>query len=215
RSVERPLHLLSLIDDIDAPVPGITVYGPCGSDSCLENQGVISAVREAFIPQMAQWPMGERFADVSFVPVLNEFTLQESIAPTLFAFGYLAELDGGQRAGEQSGMGGDGGSGAGGGGGSSGMGGSAGGSGGTGGTMGSAGGSSGAGGTAGSRPVDTDGGVLNDGDVDNLNDGGVASGTSSGSSGCAVASDEQGAVMAFIFLLAIGALRRKRCHTGY
>jgi len=213
RSVERPLHLHSLSDAVEAPVPGITVYGPCGADSCLDNQGAISTARDAFLPQMADWPMGERFADVSFIPAFNEFTIQESIAPTLFAFGYLAQLDGGQRAGEASGMGGNGGAGDGGSdGGSTGMGGSAGGSNAAGGSMGGTGGASGAGGAAGAQPVDDDGGVSDD--ENNLDDGGVESGASSESGGCAAASNEQGVGLALILLLAIGALRRKRCHTG-
>jgi len=88
-AVRRPLHTPSLADGIDDPVPGLPVYGPAAYDS---SAGILGAALSAYAPTVTRWPLHERFADVSYVPVYNEFTVAESLAPTLFAFGYLAEL---------------------------------------------------------------------------------------------------------------------------
>ena len=202
RSVEKPLHLHSITDDIPQPVPGITVYGPCGSSGCLENQGILAAARAAFVPSMDTWPMAERFADLSFVPVFNEFTVTESIAPTVFAFGYLAELAGGVRVGDgEGGAGGDGGSGA--------AGGAAG--------AGGAGGGAGAGGTAGTGGMieaqDMGGGSggMGGGKSDaGLPDGdGASAGGSSG--GCATVNDSSsGAIIFCLMIFSFCMVSRRR-----
>ena len=93
-----------MTDDIEAPVPGITLYGPCASNGCAEHNGIIAAARSAFIPDYSDWPPGERYADVGYVPSYNEFTVSENMAPTVFAFGYLAALQGGTRAGGAGGL---------------------------------------------------------------------------------------------------------------
>lgn len=93
--VMEPLHHPSIGDGIDAPVPGITVYGP---HDAIESGGILGAALSAYQPEVSQWPQLERYADVGYPPPTNEFTVQESIGPTLFAFGVLAELatDGGE-----------------------------------------------------------------------------------------------------------------------
>ncbi|MDP6933327.1 MAG: MYXO-CTERM sorting domain-containing protein, partial [Myxococcota bacterium] len=48
---------------------------------------------DAYAPEIIDWPIAERFVDVGYVPVYNEFTVHGSMAPTVLAFGYLAELD--------------------------------------------------------------------------------------------------------------------------
>jgi endoglucanase len=85
--VRDPLHTPSLGDGIAEPVPGITVYGPSYLTSGSDNVGVALA---AFDPPIDQWPLLERYADVAYVPNMNEFTVVENIGPTLFAFGALA-----------------------------------------------------------------------------------------------------------------------------
>lgn len=89
-SVRHPLHHPSLADGIDDPVPGITVYGPAHYTS---DGGILGAAIAAFSPPVGEWPIVERFVDVAYVPEYNEFTVQESIAPTLLLFGYLALLE--------------------------------------------------------------------------------------------------------------------------
>ncbi|MCP4870246.1 MAG: hypothetical protein GY898_16190, partial [Proteobacteria bacterium] len=89
--VRRPLHHPSLADGIDEPVPGITVYGPAHYE---DNGGIHGSVIAAFNPPIAQWPRLERFADVSYSPLVNEFTVGETLSPTAFALGYLAASTG-------------------------------------------------------------------------------------------------------------------------
>ena len=88
-AVQHPLHIPSIADGIDAPVPGLTVYGPSSTTSA---GGIEGSVLAAFDPAPAAWPAADLFADVSYSPILDEFTVHDSIAPTAFAFGYLATL---------------------------------------------------------------------------------------------------------------------------
>jgi endoglucanase len=88
-AVKRPLQIPSIADGLDAPVPGLTVYGPSSTTSAGGIQGSVLA---AYSPGAARWPAAELYADVSYSPVLDEFTVHDSIAPTAFAFGYLATL---------------------------------------------------------------------------------------------------------------------------
>jgi endoglucanase len=89
-AVQRPLQIPSIADGIDAPVPGLTVYGPSSTTSA---GGIEGSVLAAYDPAPATWPPADLYADVSYSPILNEFTVHDSIAPTAFAFGYLAVLD--------------------------------------------------------------------------------------------------------------------------
>ena len=90
-AVRAPLHTPSLADGIEDAVPGIVVYGPANYDA---SSGILGAALAAFDPPVDDWPLHERFADVAYVPQYNEFTVAESLAPTLYAFGFLAALDG-------------------------------------------------------------------------------------------------------------------------
>ena len=93
RAVEKPLNTPSLADGIDPAVPGITVYGPSRT---TESKGIHGSVLGVYAPPVQQWPLAERFVDVSYVPALNEYTVTESIAPSTFAFGYLAGIGAGK-----------------------------------------------------------------------------------------------------------------------
>ena len=89
RPIKTILHTPSMADGIDAPVPGITVYGPSRKES---NRGILGFALAGYDPPVTEWPLMERYADVTYPPATNEFTVYEQIAPTSFAFGYLAEL---------------------------------------------------------------------------------------------------------------------------
>lgn len=65
------------------------MFGPDGSAKPLDIAAFLVGHYE---PPLAFWPVAERFADLSYVPILNEYTIHESIVPTIFAFGYLAIL---------------------------------------------------------------------------------------------------------------------------
>ena len=85
--VRAPLHLHSITDDIEEPVPGITVYGPMRVG---KGRGIHeTSVQPAYYPDCNTWPSLYLYSDVSFDPPINEFTVQESIAPTAFVMGYF------------------------------------------------------------------------------------------------------------------------------
>jgi hypothetical protein len=86
-AVRQPLHNPSMGDGIAEPVPGIPVYGPSHE---IESSGLLGSALGAFRPPAGQWPPAERFVDVGYVPIYNEFTVAESMAPTIFVMGYLA-----------------------------------------------------------------------------------------------------------------------------
>jgi endoglucanase len=89
RPIKSILHTPSMADGIDAPVPGITVYGPSRKE---ESNGILGFALAGYNPPIAEWPLMERYADLTYPPSTNEFTIYEQIAPTSFAFGYLTEL---------------------------------------------------------------------------------------------------------------------------
>ena len=89
-AVRYPLQNPSLGDDIEEPVPGIPVYGPSHE---VESDGILGFALGAFRPPAKEWPPAERFVDVSYVPIYNEFTVAESMAPTIFVTGYLVGVD--------------------------------------------------------------------------------------------------------------------------
>ena len=89
-SVAHPLQIPSIADGIDQAVPGIVVYGP---SSDITGGGIEASVLSAYQPTPGDWPVSQLFADVSYTPILDEFTVSDTLAPTIFAFGYLATLD--------------------------------------------------------------------------------------------------------------------------
>lgn len=84
--VRRPLHLQSMNDSIDEPVPGITVFGP---SRYSESKGILGFALRAYFPPVGSWPLLERYSDVGYAPEINEFTVQQCIAPTAFVYGYI------------------------------------------------------------------------------------------------------------------------------
>jgi hypothetical protein len=89
RAVKWPLSNHSLGDGIDQAIPGITVFGPDWSAKPID---IAAFLVGHYDPSLASWPAAERFADLSYVPIFNEYTIHDSIVPTTFAFGYLAVL---------------------------------------------------------------------------------------------------------------------------
>ena len=112
RSVGHPLHRASLEDDLPVSLPGLPVLGPCASENCDLAGGVLGHAQSAFEPPIAEWPPAHRYADIAWVPQWSRVSTAEQLAPALYAFGYLALLDGGERLLDPEGMGGMGGMGA-------------------------------------------------------------------------------------------------------
>ncbi|NEQ54584.1 MAG: hypothetical protein F6K11_31375 [Leptolyngbya sp. SIO3F4] len=80
-----------------APPPGITVYGPVDMQDPDGYAGDWDWAVELFADQVNpapnEWPTSEAYFDAyNFIPMV-EFTVQQSIGPTAYAWGYLAASD--------------------------------------------------------------------------------------------------------------------------
>ena len=89
--VRFPLHIDSWVTAQPAPA-GITVYGI--SDPA-ENYAFDSWAHTWFLQKMVPpsrtWPAHESYWDIYTVPSSNEFTIHQTIIPTAFYWGFLAE----------------------------------------------------------------------------------------------------------------------------
>ena len=88
RCPENVLHHDSRITGQEAP-DGITVFGPCGRN--FPNGEMIRMLREDNIfPGAFAWPGAESYLDVYRYPCQTEYTVQESIGPNAYQWGYFA-----------------------------------------------------------------------------------------------------------------------------
>ncbi|MGB0663482.1 MAG: glycoside hydrolase family 9 protein [Pontibacterium sp.] len=86
--VKHPLLQDYRVSNQPAP-PGITVNGPLETKRQL-NHWFIKLFQEHIYPQHAEWPTTEAYFDVYDIAVLNEFTVQSTIGPNAYIWGYLA-----------------------------------------------------------------------------------------------------------------------------
>lgn len=71
------------------PPEGITLNGPHDVDR-LRDQWTIKLLDDVIFPPYFEWPTTESYLDIySFEPV-TEFTVQSTIAPNAYVWGYLA-----------------------------------------------------------------------------------------------------------------------------
>ncbi len=91
RSAMYPLYLDMKYMGRDAPPPGITLYGikdPSGGHSWA-HQWILDW-QENCVPNFREWPLSEFYFDVYAWAMVNEFTVQQSMAPAVYVWGYLA-----------------------------------------------------------------------------------------------------------------------------
>jgi endoglucanase len=88
--VIHPLHIDSRFTGQPAPV-GITVCGPCEIPvfGTTDNVHGIRINREC-IPDALQWPSAESYFDVYRWASMNEYTVDNTMGPSAFIWGYLA-----------------------------------------------------------------------------------------------------------------------------
>lgn len=84
----HPLHIDSRITNQPAP-PGLTVFGPADTEKRKDEWDQKLASRFCH-PPAEEWPTLEAFWDVFWYPSMCEYTPQEPMAHTTFAWGYLA-----------------------------------------------------------------------------------------------------------------------------
>jgi len=88
RCPENVLHHDSRITGQPAP-DGITVFGPCGWT--WAGGEMTHILREDKIyPGIYAWPAAESYLDIYRYPCQTEYTVQESIGPNAYQWGYLA-----------------------------------------------------------------------------------------------------------------------------
>ncbi|MBE6999392.1 MAG: hypothetical protein E7428_04330 [Ruminococcaceae bacterium] len=88
RCPENVLHHDSRITGQPCP-DGVTVFGPCGWN--WPNGEMIRMLREDnLFPGAFVWPGAESYLDVYRYPCQTEYTVQESIGPNAYQWGYLA-----------------------------------------------------------------------------------------------------------------------------
>ena len=91
RSPQHPLLIDQRIRG-KIPPPGITVYGPLDLQ-WQKNYWTLKLFRDVTFPDPVDWPTTEGYFDVFLFPAITEFTVQQSIAPTTYTWGYLAARD--------------------------------------------------------------------------------------------------------------------------
>lgn len=87
RSPQNPL----LVDERilgRPPVPGVTIYGP--TDVQQFDDWPLALFAAETQPPPRQWPTAEAYFDIYGFPLQTEFTVMETMAPTAYAWGYLA-----------------------------------------------------------------------------------------------------------------------------
>jgi endoglucanase len=95
RSATYPLYLDMKYMGRDSPPPGITVYGihdPVFFKTSWAYTWILNH-RDNCFPNYKQWPLSEFFFDTYAWPLANEFTVQQTMAPAAYVWGYLAARD--------------------------------------------------------------------------------------------------------------------------
>jgi endoglucanase len=86
-----PLHIDSR-RSAQPPPAGITVYGP--SDPALHTRYLDWAhkwqLSATMVPESRTWPASEFYVDLRIWPAMNEYTVQQTLGPTSYHWGYLA-----------------------------------------------------------------------------------------------------------------------------
>lgn len=88
RSVENPFVVDQRVTGQKAP-PGITVYGPMDAQ-LSPDYWLFGELRKLVDIESQARPLTENFYDLHISALTNEFTIHESIAPTMYTWGFLA-----------------------------------------------------------------------------------------------------------------------------
>ena len=91
--VRHPLNLDSRLTGQPAPV-GLTVYGNVDLSQWGDQTWITWPITYYFgalsRPGPLDWPTSEAYFDVFFMPALNEFTMDQTLGPNAYVWGYLA-----------------------------------------------------------------------------------------------------------------------------
>ena len=91
--IRHPLNLDSRLTGQPAPV-GITVYGNVDlarwGDQTWITWPITYYLGAVSKPSPPEWPTAEAYFDVFFMPALNELTMDQTMGPNAYVWGYLA-----------------------------------------------------------------------------------------------------------------------------
>lgn len=87
--VKYPLHVESHNTGMDAP-EGITVYGPRDVRWYKDHWIMKRLLNEAVVPHPTEWPTADAYFDLYPYVELNEWTIQQTMGPNSYVWGYLA-----------------------------------------------------------------------------------------------------------------------------
>jgi endoglucanase len=87
----NPLHIDSRMSGQEAP-EGLTVYGASDPARNDASSAWVHAwvLRGVMTPESRTWPATEAYVDLYLWPMMNEFTIHQTLGPTSYAWGYLA-----------------------------------------------------------------------------------------------------------------------------
>ncbi|KKQ28058.1 MAG: hypothetical protein US42_C0002G0013 [Candidatus Magasanikbacteria bacterium GW2011_GWC2_37_14] len=92
RNPEFPLHLNSMYDQQEKPVPGLPIYGPHARDydgDCEPTDAWGCLVYNNFYPTPKNIPALRQYAPWARMPDMNEFTVWQDMAYTSLSYGFL------------------------------------------------------------------------------------------------------------------------------
>ena len=89
RSPQHPLIIDQRIMGTPPP-PGITVYGPLDLTQFKDYWTAKYLLKDITFPNPWAWPTAEAYFDIYRFPAVTEFTIHQTMAPTAYAWGYLA-----------------------------------------------------------------------------------------------------------------------------
>ena len=91
--VRHPLNLDSRLTGQPAPA-GLTVYGNVDLARWGDQTWITWPITYYFgalsQPNPRDWPTSEAYFDIFFMPALNEFTMDQTMGPNAYVWGYLA-----------------------------------------------------------------------------------------------------------------------------
>ena len=90
---KSPLHPLWCDSHVEnkLPPPGIPLYGPLDAEH-HSDYWTVKLIQETSLmfPDPGEWPSAETFIDIFFYPAVTEFTVNQTMGPNVYGWGYLA-----------------------------------------------------------------------------------------------------------------------------
>ncbi|RMF92286.1 MAG: hypothetical protein D6741_15080, partial [Planctomycetota bacterium] len=93
RSPQYPLFVDFYVMGLEKPPTGLTLYAHLDPKFLSSDWGFVWITGKHMLPKQDQWPLLEMFCDVYHWPMVDEFTVHQTMGPALYVWGYLAARD--------------------------------------------------------------------------------------------------------------------------